>query len=138
MKDSNHLGALHGALAHAAFEGFDVYTYQDRDWTAYGKGDKDAMITKTRKHCDYDITVAAMFPQTWGSTALGFGGIGGAAMTTAYTIVIESDLTGQYCVYFGGGFAYRIDRPNDQFFVDMQENRMHQRAGAKERYERTE
>ncbi len=137
MKDSNHVQALHNALAHAAYEGFDLYTYQDRDWEAYRNGNKDAMVTKTRKHTDYDLTVAAMFPQAWGSTALGFGGIGGQAITTAYTIVIESDLAGQYCVYFGGNFAYRIDNPNEQFFLDIQQNRMHQVAGAKTRYERT-
>jgi hypothetical protein len=135
MKDSNHIGALHGALAHAAYEGFDVHTYEDRDWAAYGNGDKEARITKTRKHTEYDMTVEGMFPQTWGSTALGFGGIGGAAMTTAYTIVISSDLNGQYCVYFGGQFAYRIDKPNKQFFEDMYSTRMRERKGAKERYE---
>jgi hypothetical protein len=137
MKDSNHVGALHSALGHAAYQGFDQYTYQDRDWTAYRNGNTDAMVTKTRKHTDYDLTIVAMFPQTWGSTTLGFGGIGGAAMTTAYTIVVESDLTGQYCVYFGGQFAYRIDHPNEQFFLDLQQSRMHQRDGAKTRYERT-
>ena len=136
MRDTNHVQVLHMAIAHALYEGFDVYTYEDRDWEAYSKGNKDARDTKTRKHTDYDISIEAMFPQTWGSTALGFGGIGGAAMTTAYTIVIRSDLNGQYAVYFGGSFAYRIDRPNGQFFLDIQHIRIHQRSGAKTRYER--
>lgn len=136
MKDCNHVQALHNALAHALYQAFDDYVYEDRDWAAYEKGDKKATITKSRKYTDYDVTVEAMFPQTWGSTALGFGGIGGAAMTTAYTIVIRSDLNGQYAVYFGGSFAYRIDRPNEQFFLDIQHNRIHQRSGAKTRYER--
>jgi hypothetical protein len=42
------------------------------------------------------MTVAAMFVQTWGSTALGFGGIGGQAITSAYVCVIESNLIGFY------------------------------------------
>ena len=138
MRDYTPVSTLSDALAHAAYEGFDSYNYQDRDWEAYRNGNKDAMVTKTRKHTDYDLTVAAMFPQTWGSTALGFGGIGGAAMTTAYTIVIHSSLTDQYCVYFGGGFAYRIERPNEQFFVDMFNQNMEYREHAKKRYERTE
>lgn len=47
------------------------------------------------------------FDQMWGSTALGFGGIGGAAMTTERTYVFIP-----YCqddkafVYFGDRFAY--------------------------------
>jgi hypothetical protein len=49
-----------------------------------------------------------MFPQLWGSTALGYGGIGGSAMTSAYTIIITYH--NYYCVYFGGGrLAYMID-----------------------------
>lgn len=57
------------------------------------------------------------FPQTWGSTALGFGGIGGQAMTTALTVVVISGV--QACVYFGGTFAYRIDEINEAFSSDL-------------------
>lgn len=135
MKDSNHVGALHTALAHATYQAFDDYVYEARDWEAYRNGNKDAMVTKTRKHTDYDVTVEAMFPQTWGSTALGFGGVGGAAMTTAYTIVIRSDLHGHYAVYFGGRFAYRINKPTKEFFEDMASTQMRECKGAKERYE---
>ena len=46
------------------------------------------------------------FPQTWGSTALGFGGIGGSAMTTAQTYVVT--VQGRVLVYFGSRFAYEI------------------------------
>lgn len=50
-----------------------------------------------------------MFPQTWGSTALGFGGIGGQAITNAYTIIVECEHTGYRAVYFGGGkLAYLV------------------------------
>lgn len=46
------------------------------------------------------------FPQTWGSTALGFGGIGGQAITTAQTYVVLAN--GAIYVYFGSRFAYVI------------------------------
>ena len=93
-------------MAHAAYEAFPEYKYKDRDWTKYDKWrrevfDKlsneekkklydeerrtnvhmcpaDCLVEKSRKHTFYDLTVYNMFPQTWGSTALGFGGIGGA------------------------------------------------------------
>lgn len=57
------------------------------------------------------------FPQTWGSTALGFGGIGGAAMTTAYTTVIVLDRDG--AVFFDGMHAYTIYDFNADFFIDV-------------------
>jgi hypothetical protein len=49
-----------------------------------------------------------MFPQGWGSTALGYGGVGGQSMTTSYTVIVQ--YYSQYCVYFGGSrLAYKID-----------------------------
>jgi hypothetical protein len=58
-----------------------------------------------------------LFPQTWGSTALGFGGVGGAAMTTAYTVIVVHDNAA--AVYFGGGLAYVVTKPNSLFFEDI-------------------
>lgn len=50
------------------------------------------------------------FNQTWGSTALGFGGIGGQAITEARTYVFVPETCNQKClVYFGGRFAYKAD-----------------------------
>lgn len=49
------------------------------------------------------------FPQTWGSTALGYGGVGGAAMTRAQTVVVSCPLNRSAVVYFGGDrLAYRL------------------------------
>ena len=50
------------------------------------------------------------FEQVWGSTALGFGGIGGQAMTEANTYVFIPACVDQKCfVYFAGRFAYSAD-----------------------------
>ena len=50
------------------------------------------------------------FEQVWGSTALGFGGIGGQAMTSARTYVFVPISCNQKCfVYFGSRFAYKAD-----------------------------
>lgn len=50
------------------------------------------------------------FNQMWGSTALGFGGIGGQAMTQARTYVFVPVACEQKCfIYFGGRFAYEAD-----------------------------
>lgn len=57
------------------------------------------------------------FSQIWGSTALGFGGIGGQAMTTARTYVLIPLNVDQKCfVYFAGRFAYAV--PYSQKFMD--------------------
>lgn len=78
-----------------------------------------------------------VFPQTWSSTALGFSGCGGQAITEAYTTVVEmswdyvnktDDIRGLnlttsddkiYAVFFDGKLAYICLNPNEQFFEDL-------------------
>lgn len=69
-------------------------------------------------------TTVHVFPQTWGSTALGFEGIGCSAMTTAYTTVIQVDNTELYGVFFGEEFAYLVDNPLPVFFEDLKNRNM--------------
>ena len=165
MNATNPIETLAGAMAHAAYEAFPEYKYKDRDWTKYDKWrrevfDKlsneekkklydeerrtnvhmcpaDCLVEKSRKHTFYDLTVYNMFPQTWGSTALGFGGIGGQAITSAYVCIIESNLLGQFAVYFGGQLAYVIERPNEKFMEDIARQQMTDAKLGKTTYERT-
>ena len=63
---------------------------------------------------DFDMFI---FPQTWESTVLGFGGIGGQAMTTANTYVFVPVTCHQNCfVYFDGRFAYQV--PCSKSFIE--------------------
>ena len=161
----NAVQTLHACLAHAGYVAFSDYHYTDRNWALYDKWrsevfDKlskdekkklyeeerrsnismapaECLVDKVRKHTDYDMMVTAMFPQTWGSTALGFGGIGGQAITTAYVCAIESKLTGEYAVYFGGQLAYVISRPNEKFFKDIANHSMVDSKLGKRDYERS-
>lgn len=151
MNATHPIETLAGAMAHAAYEAFPEYVYKDRDWEKYNQWRQtltreqfkdaiapgDCYIEKSRKHCMYDLTVAAMFPQTWGSTALGFGGVGGAAMTSAYVCIIESDLIGQIAVYFGGQLAYVITHPNRTFFEHIANQKMVDSRFGKVTYEET-
>lgn len=58
------------------------------------------------------------FLQTWGSTALGFGGFGGDMMTSAWTsVIIKND--GSADVYFNGKKAYSVEIMNDAFKKDL-------------------
>jgi hypothetical protein len=165
MNATNPIETLAGCMAHAAYEAFPEYKYQDRNWekykvwqdTVFNKlsqeekkqlyaeerrtgvhmGPADNTVEKSRKHSFYDLTVYSMFPQTWSSTALGFGGIGGQAITSAYVCIIESDLVGGYAVYFGGRLAYVINRPNEKFIEDIERHRMVDAKLGKATYERT-
>ena len=162
---TNPIETLAGCMAHAAYEAFPEYRYKDRNWEKYGVwqdtvfnklsqedkkklyaeerqtgvalGPADCYVEKSRKHSFYDLTVYAMFPQSWGSTALGFGGIGGQAITSAYVCVIESNLVGGYAVYFNARLAYVINRPNEKFMTDIAGHRMVDANLGKNTYERT-
>lgn len=63
------------------------------------------------------------FNQTWGSTALGFGGVGGAAMTTARTYVIFPASADVAYVYFADRFAYKT-QTNARFWEDLKKHNM--------------
>lgn len=70
----------------------------------------DSPITRTIEYrpSQYSCKVDAMFMQTWGSTSLGFGGLGGAAMTDAYTVVLAGP-RGHLVVYWGGSLGYTVN-----------------------------
>ena len=157
---------LSTAIGHACYQGFSKYKYQDRDWKKYKiwrenvydklsklekmaaielehdtgvpMGPPDSIIIKERFHTPHDVEVFQMFSQVWSSTALGFGGIGGQAITDAYTIILRSNLTSEYCVYFSGRIAYRITLPSNKFFEDAANYQMSSIEKAKGLYERSD
>jgi hypothetical protein len=56
--------------------------------------------------------------QLFSSTACGFPGLGGAAMTTAEVVVAEAPVGGA-CVYVAGRLCYRVAEPNEAFSADL-------------------
>lgn len=74
-----------------------------------------------------------MFPQTWGSRSLGFGGLGGAAMTKAYTVVAIGP-RGDACVYFDGHLAYQVAEVTKEFQEDIRKQWMPSVGDALQRY----
>lgn len=71
------------------------------------------------RHAHIDNFDVYVFEQTWGSTALGFGGIGGQAMTAENTYVFIPLNCDQPCfVYFGSRFAYKVEY-SDIFMNDV-------------------
>jgi len=112
----NPITDLADCIAHAQYAGFSDIEYDTRDFekiraakTAEEKARAVQATTPARRRpTTRDFGVYAMFPQTWGSTALGHGGMGGASMTTAYTVVLECYHTGEFLVYFGGQYCYTV------------------------------
>lgn len=132
----NPITDLVNCIAHAQYEGFSDIEYETRDWEEYHKTKKDVRIPARRRPTTRDFGVHAMFTQTWGSTALGHGGMGGAAMTTAYTIVLECYATQEFLVYFGGEMCYKVDRrgKNLSLFVEDCKNRCLESKRKSEKY----
>ncbi len=66
---------------------------------------------------DFDLCA---FVQTWESTALGLGGIGGCALTSARTYVfVPYDPNEMALVYFGSCFAYEAPL-SEAFMSDVE------------------
>lgn len=90
-------GAIHLHLPNIKYEHL---TPQER------REGKEPQI-KERRPYESEIEVY-MFPQTWGSTTLGFGGIGGQAITTAYTTVVVCQENNSASIFFAGRHAYTV------------------------------
>lgn len=126
----NPLRDLHEAIAHAQYQGFIEIEYDQMDYEAVRNAktdeEKRASMSATlkalrRPRPGREFWVYAMFPQTWGSTALGHGGVGGSSITTAYTIVLECATTQEYLVYFGSQLGYKVDRKSRNLEVFMKD-----------------
>ena len=136
---------LHSAMAHAQYEGFSDIHYETRDFEAIRNAksaeEKQQAMTATtpaiRRPTMRDIQIYNMFPQTWGSTALGHGGMGGASMTTAYTIVLECQHTQEFLIYFGGEMCYKVYKrsANIQAFVEDCKNHCLESKRKSEKYQ---
>lgn len=129
---NNPIETLAAALHAALLRDLPEIHYHDRDWSKYNQWKAtqsrealaaayeaehrtgtpgcpvDCRVEKTRRPREDECEVY-VFSQTWSSTALGYGGVGGQAITQAYTVVVVSEMTGHAAVYFGSGrLAYLV------------------------------
>lgn len=149
MSYDNPIATLHLALGAAIHRDLPDCEDISRDWNAWNKltteernllmkENKIPLITSMRRPREHEVEVY-LFNQTWGSTALGYDGVGGQALTSAYTVVVE--FHGVFCVYFGGDrLAYKVDL-NDlasvsykHFAIDLDARNMPDVMRAAERY----
>lgn len=142
----NPITDLANCIAHAQYVGFSDIEYETRDFekiraakTAEEKAQAlHATTPATRRPTTRDFGVYSFFAQTWGSTSLGHGGMGGAAMTTAYTVVLECYATQEFLVYFGGSYCYTIKGRNEAFLEDCKNKCVAGKREAKTKYNITE
>jgi hypothetical protein len=150
MQLSSPIDAVASAVHHAALVAFPDIHYRTRDydamkdWTSHERFDAVKANTAPEKDVvrrpdAWQCEIYAMFAQTWSSTALGFGGLGGQAMTPAYTVVVTGP-SGHLAVYWAGRFAYLID-PSKQtdtqreaLWADLQRRTSAARREAGDRY----
>ena len=95
----------------------DLPEVEDESWGIVD-GRAAKVATVKRRPMPHEVEIYS-FPQTWGSTALGFGGVGGQAMTTAQTVIVT--LEAKAWVYIGGRLAYTVADfyRNESFMQDM-------------------
>jgi hypothetical protein len=124
MNQSNPLNSLAAAMYSACLVDLEPISYRHLT-----PGDKRRGLTttdapvKTRRPDPRDLERVEIWQQVWSSTALGFGGIGGAAMTTSDVVLIQGSM-GDVCIYFSGRLAYHIRRPSEKFWSDAAAHRM--------------
>lgn len=73
---------------------------------------------------DYDTLELSSWTQTWPSTACGFPGLGGCAMTDARTAIVRSCQTDAVVVFHGDNFAYIVFEPTEDFEEAVEKERL--------------
>lgn len=135
MQIGTPIESLAAALHAACLRDLPDIEYSDRDWPAYrakinsmSKEERAKQyareratgvaegpsVQRLRRPTPADCSVV-LFPQQWGSTALGYdGGVACQAISTASTIIVEYQVNGARAVYFGntGKLAYLV--PNGE------------------------
>lgn len=69
------------------------------------KREKDSWLKDSEIDMWNDVDIH-IIKQTWGNTSCGWEGIGGAAMSSSYTTVIENYNYKFACIFYGGKLAY--------------------------------
>lgn len=95
------INALTDALYAALYR--DLSEIEDTKYLSWKKREAgETPETYLRRPYKREVEVYS-FPETWGSTALGYGGVGGHAMTTAQAVIITCPITAEACIYWGAG-----------------------------------
>jgi len=122
------IGSLALAVTRACDQDLPQIEFQRTIYPKNQDGTPRFEISKRRPHTG-EVEVYH-FPQVWGSTALGFGGVGGQALTFAYTTVVVDSASDNAAVYFSGRLAYVIKHPTAYFYEALSRHAMNEVAQA--------
>jgi len=112
-KSVDHFQSVHAQLIQLGSHGTPIQEglkdYWSRRVMPHTKGKQMGWLepgfeTHLWRKCNIHIVI-----QNWGSTSCGWGGIGGAAMTDAYTTIVENNFFYIAGVYYGGKLAYLVE-----------------------------
>jgi len=146
MKTGHPITDVANAMNHARLIGLPPIKYE-RDQRPDGISFSDykvqlragmlPKVVEERRPADEDLDVF-MFPQVWGSTALGFGGMGGSSPRQANTVVVMCRKVQAAAIYFAGEHAYTVDLKDSnvhkQLHDDIRDRRVPSRSEATQRY----
>lgn len=113
----------------------DLPNCEDRRRKAGSPKGPDAefeVIVRRPYRSDVEVFV---FPQAWGDTSLGFGGVAGQSFTSAYVTVVVSD-SQHAAVYMGGTLAYVVPYGHE-LREDIGRQNVHDVRGHRTRYAAT-
>lgn len=135
MIHGDPIETLAAAMHAACLRDLPVIEYQSADWEATRKEREKDPNTKpptkaaTRRPQPDDCRII-MFPEMWGSTALGYGGMGGAAMTEAYTVIVLHER--KSAIYWGcGQLGYLVDTGCPLFREQLDKRNTYDRRDAR-------
>lgn len=84
-------------------------------WSEDGKFSR---YTDSNLYKNWDRINLHIVDQIWGSTACGYGGMGGAAMTSKYNIIFENTMLNILFVYWDGKLAYVLDNKDNSLIFN--------------------
>lgn len=111
------IDTLSAVLGHAEHIGFSNIKDRRRNWFKSDEAKTEIYEDFERRPYRHEIELFSMFVQGWGSTALGFGGVGGQAFTDAYTTILQCG--NEFLVYFSTRLAYKLVNPTQAFYQDV-------------------
>lgn len=119
MRGGDSISTVTSAVYHAKIEDLTDIEYDATPrFLKLQEGAKSEIKKRRPREEELDVY---HFSQMWSSTSLGFGGAGGASMTTAYTTVVHCKQIQEICVYFDGRLAYNIDVSNAEVYTAVME-----------------
>lgn len=130
---THQLSAIGYAVHNALSNDLEPITYYSNVWSfELNRHVEDKDNPKQRRPRENEIDVYS-FPQSFSSTSLGFGGVGGQAFTQAQVTVVICGVSA--VTYVNGRLCHKINKFNVRFWTDLQQHSISDKIQGKKHYE---